>query len=176
MTRRRIGSQDYLQDAYGKDGYTSEHQNFMMELSTVAANNEMEEFSEILDPQIPDPCFNNEGWYLKRKLESVEEINKRIDIIREIFPDRKDDLLKYAEANVELPEWPENARFKLRIDPAIWGDTNGQPDYYYNSQTFKELIIPLVESYRKFNPEKGELVDNILRCLNYWVKLDSPPK
>ena len=173
MTIRRIGSQDYLQDAYGKDGYNSEHQNFMMELSTVAANNEMEEFSEILDPQIPDPCFNNEGWYLKRKVESVEEINKRIDELRERFPKRKNDLLGYVDTDAELPEWPGNARFKLRIDPEIWSNSNGQCDYYYDSKTMKELVAPLAESYRKFNPDKADLVEDMFRYLDYWVELDT---
>ena len=173
MTNRRIDNQEYQLDAFGNTKNKKEHAGFMMELASVASRGKMEEFTEILNPNSPNPDFGLEGWYIKRKVESVEEINKRIDELRERFPKRKNDLLGYVDTDAELPEWPGNARFKLRIDPEIWSNSNGQCDYYYDSKTMKELVAPLAESYRKFNPDKGGLVEDMLRYLDYWVELDT---
>jgi len=164
---------EYQQDAYGEPEYeNSEHASFLSALAGLPGLGKMGNLRDFLNPDLPDPSVGSEGWYLERKVGSIAEINKRIDIMRKRFPHRKHDILRHVDQDMELPRWPSKARFKLTIDLSTWGSKNEVAECYYDAQLMQWLVSPIVQSYGKYNPEEELLVSEVFKHLQYWVDED----
>lgn len=167
----KLSTMDYLNEAY-KKGWrnTDEYGSFAMELSGIAASNNMGLLCEFLDPCVPGAQYSVDCWRLARRVESVEELNRSLERLHRRFPDGKDKF-PLVEPDHEIVSFPNNARFMLEIDLYLWGDSE-QTIYYFDAVTFREYVRPIANAYLRYNPEKNPIISDMHRHLDYWVQRD----